>query len=296
MLPTGAPGLGPVPALEPLTYPGRPVTAPALLDGGTLLPLTAVPGPHRVGGWRLGPDPDRTLDDVLRARGLPPAGQRHPVLAVGSNACPAQVSYKLTRRDIPAAVPMVPVRLRGIGVGSSAHIGTPGYVAAAPFTDPHSEVTLVAGWLDAAQLAVVDATEAHYHRVLLPGDRFPMTLPSGERLSGAYLYVGRHGVLAGPDGGPRPAGPQPALLTELLSGSAALRRILGPGPEAWVARAAADSAVRSEARRIFRAEGRVLPQEEFAPYVDDGAEVRTYDDLPPIGGEAGLRRSPTRGD
>ncbi|WP_258052699.1 hypothetical protein [Streptomyces sp. Ru73] len=296
MSPVRAAGLGAVPALEPLSYPGRPVAEPALLCGETLLPLTAVPGPHRTGGWRLGTDPDRTLDDALRERGLPPTGRRHPVLAVGSNASPAQMSYKLARQGVPAAVPMVPVRVRGIGVGSSAHIATPGYVAAAPFADPGSEVTLVAGWLDEAQLAVVDATEARYHRVLLPGDRFPMTLPSGERLGGAYLYVSRYGVLAGPDGRPWPAVAQPALLAALLAGSAALRRLLGPDPRAWVRRAAADGAVRAEARQVFRAEGRVLPQPDFTPYVDDDAEVLTYDDLPPIGGGAGLRGSPTRGD
>ncbi|MEU6114677.1 hypothetical protein ABZ840_09125 [Streptomyces sp. NPDC047117] len=291
-----AAGLGAVPALEPLSYPGRPVAAPALLDGEALLPLTAVPGRHRVGGWRLGPDPDRTLDDVLRTRGLPLTGRRHPVLAVGSNASPAQVAYKLARSEVPVAVPMVPVRVGGIGVGSSAHVGTPGYVAAAPFADPQSEVTLVAGWLDAAQLAVVDATEARYHRILLPGDRFPMTLPSGERLGGAYLYVSRYGVLAGPDGRPRPSGAQPALLAALLAGSAALRRLLGPDPRTWVKRASSDAAVRAAARQVFRAEGRVVPQPEFTPYVDDDAEVLTYDDLPPIGGDAGLRGSPTRGD
>lgn len=287
-------GLDVVPALVPLSYPGRPVREPSVLYGSELLPLAV--GPHRLGRWRLPSDHDRTLDDVLRADGLVPVGRRHPVIAVGSNASPAQVSYKLLRQNLPTAVPMVPVRVRGIAVGSSAHIGTAGYVAAAPVTDGAAETTLVVGWLDAEQLRAVDATESSYHRVLLPGDRFPMTMPSGERLRGAYLYVSRHGVLAGPGGGPLAAAAQPDLLASLLAGSERLRRRLGPDPAAWVARAAEDAAVREAARRIFLAEGRVLAQEGFAPYVDDGAEIRTYDDLPPIGDGAGLRGSPTRGD
>ncbi|WKU47082.1 hypothetical protein Q3V23_25150 [Streptomyces sp. VNUA116] len=273
-------GLDGAPAELPLTYPGRPVTEPALLTGGHLLPLRADPGP--LGGWRVvtgmadaghpgtgsapppGGDPaaepalDAFLDRLRAAR----TAARRPVLAVGSNASPAQLHHKLTLRGMLATVPMVPVRVRGIGVGCSAHIGLHGYVAAAPYADPTARHTLVAGWLDPAQLAAVDQTEFNYRRVWLPGGSFPMTLPSGEPLGGAYLYVSLHGVLADPaTGRPRPGGgDQGALLTALLAASAELRALLGPGPERWVERARADEAVRAEGRAVFRRAGWARPE------------------------------------
>ena len=66
---------------------------------------------------------------------------------------------------------MVPVRVRGIGVGCSAHIGRAGYVATAPYSDPDGRDALVVSWLDAAQLRAVDATEfPNYRRACCPGD------------------------------------------------------------------------------------------------------------------------------
>ncbi|MFE5871076.1 hypothetical protein ACFQ6V_20835 [Streptomyces roseifaciens] len=256
-------GLDGAPAELPLTYPGRPVGEPALLTGGELLPLRPDPGPP--GEWRVvtgmgeaEPGLDAFLDRMSAAR----VRSRHPVLAVGSNASPAQLHHKLTRRGPGATVPMAPVEVHGIGVGCSAHIGRHGYVAAAPYADPAARRTLVAGWLDDAQLAVVDETEFNYRRVWVPGGDFPMVLPSGHRLGGAHLYVSLHGVLADPGGGgPRAGGgDQRGLLSALLAASQALRELLGPGPEDWVARARADEAVRAEGRAVFRREGWVLPE------------------------------------
>ncbi|MEK8172633.1 hypothetical protein NKH77_36085 [Streptomyces sp. M19] len=65
-----------------------------------------------------------------------------------------------------------------------------------PVPGPAADTRLVVGWLDTAQLAAVDATEPNYGRIPLSGDDCPMTLPSGERLAGAYLYVSVHGLLA----------------------------------------------------------------------------------------------------
>ncbi len=260
-------GLDVVPALVPLAYPGRPAPAPGLLTGPELLPLTAAPKP--LGEWAVDTG-TVTVDDALAALHRPPTAVRHPVLAVGSNASPAQLAHKFARRGLSAAVPMVPVRVRGIAVGCSGHIGRHGYVAAAPYADPRTERTLVAAWLDAEQLAAVDATEVNYWRVLLPGDAFPMTLPppSGERLAGAYLYVSKWGVLTDPAGGPpRPGGgDQAALLAALLAGSSRLRRLLGPGPDTWVARAAADAALRAEGTRILAAEGWVRRPDGLPPH------------------------------
>lgn len=274
-------GLADVPARQPLTYPGRPAPGPGLLTGGALLPLRV--RPRRLGAWHV--EGRSALDEVLAGLGQVATGRRHPVMAAGSNASPGQVRYKLTRLGLPVAVPMVPVRVRGIGIGCSAHISRPGFVAATPYAAPEAELTLVVSWLDPAQLAALDSTEIlNYRRALLPGDRFPMTMPSGERLGGAYLYVSERGLLAGPDGSPRPGGgDQHDLLSALLAASPRLRDVLGPGPESWVARAGSDAGVRRLGARIFAEEGWVLPPTGLPPYADDQAEPRLYDELPPLG-------------
>lgn len=260
-------GLDGVPALHPLTYPGLPVTVPALLTGAELLELRLRPG--GLGAWTVdgaGHRPHRSLDDILTALGQPPVAGRHPVIAVGSNASPGQLSHKLARRGVPGTVPMVPVRLRGLGIGCSAHIGRAGYVAAAPYGSRTARTTLVVSWLDTAQLPAVDATELpNYRRVLLPGDAYEMTLPSGERLDEAYVYVSVRGVLADPVTGlPRPGGgDQAALLDALLDASARLRELLGPDAASWVRRAAADPELRARGTRLFADEGWVLPWTEL---------------------------------
>ncbi|WP_413801477.1 hypothetical protein [Streptomyces iranensis] len=270
-------GFADVPAQQPLTYPGRPITRPTLLTTGELWDLTPTPG--RLGTWTVDPrpgkdeTPEEPLDAVLTHLGHPPTPHRHPVIAVGSNASPAQLHHKLSRPGHPATVPMVPVDVHGIAVGCSAHIGRYGYVASAPYTAPGARTPLVISWLDAEQLAAVDATEyPNYRRVLLPGGQYPMVMPSGERLGGAYLYVGERGVLMSPDGTERPlpgGGDQSALLTRLLAGSPRLRALLGPDPRAWVTRAGADPAVRRTGARIFQEEGWALPQPDLLRCPED---------------------------
>lgn len=146
---------------------------------------------------------------------------------------------------------MVPVRVEGIGVGCSGHISPAGYVASTPYVDRGASAVLVVAWLDAEQLAAVDATAFPDHRrAILPGDEFPMTMPSGERLGGAYIYFSSHGVPAGPDGTPRPgAGDQSELLAALLAASPRLGELLGPDPSSWVKKADIDPALREEGTR-----------------------------------------------
>ncbi|WP_254705783.1 hypothetical protein [Streptomyces vilmorinianum] len=272
-------GLDDVPAELPLTYPGRPATRPSLLLGDELLPLDV--RATRLGEWTV--DGRGRLDEVLTARGQETTGRRHPVIAVGSNAAPGQVRHKLRRLNLPVAVPMVPVRVRGIGVGCSGHISPAGYVAGTPYVDPDGSATLVIAWFDARQLTAVDDTEPNYLRAILPGDTFEMIMPSGERLGGASLYFSAHGVLAVDGKRPLPGGgDQAELLSGLLSRSSRLRELLGPDPVSWVGSAGADQAVRARGTGIFREEGWVLPRTDFLPYLDDSAEPRLYDDLPPL--------------
>ncbi|WP_127201744.1 hypothetical protein [Streptomyces sp. Z26] len=288
-------GFTDVPALRPLTYPGRPVDGPSLLDGDDLLELRPTGGP--LGEWpvQLPGAPRRTtVDGLLARRGLDPVAARFPVLAVGSNAAPGQVRHKLARLGRSHALPMVPVRVRGLAVGLSAHVSPAGYVAAAPYVVPGATSALVLTWLDAAQLAAVDRTELpNYARAFLPGDGdgdgesddggepedtgdadatgdvpFAVTLPGGRRLPGAYVYHSARGVLArpAPDRTALRCGPQPAVLAGLLAGSARLRELFGPTPETWVTRAAADPALRALGTAAFVTEGLLRREEGFAPY------------------------------
>ena len=264
-------GLATVPLLQPLTYPGPPAPGPALLAGDRLLPLRPEPG--GVGRWRVAEGrTDTGLDEALAALGQAPAAARVPVLALGSNAAPGQVRHKLTRLGLPAVVPFSPAAAGGLGVGVSGHISGPGYVAAAPYADGGAGSRLWVTWLDEAQLRAVDGTEMpHYGRALLPAAEFPVRLPTGERLPGAYVYYNARGVLAGADGRPLPhTRDQPALLARLLAASGRLRDLLGPAPRDWVVRAGADAAVREAGTRIFREEGWLLPERAFTAY-DAGA-------------------------
>ncbi|MFF2408030.1 hypothetical protein [Streptomyces sp. NPDC058092] len=260
-------GLATVPAKEPLSYPGRPITAPSLLDDGSLLELTVGHGP--VETWEVlteqGPVP---LDAHLAVRGAAPLRERHAAVSVGSNASPAQLNNKLVSRGLQGTVPMVPVRAYGLAIGMCAHIYPAGYVATAPYADKRSELTLVTTWLDDDQLKAVDETEIpFYERVLLPGDAFPMRLPHGEMLKEVHLYTSAMGVLAGPGGTPRPAqAEQAALLEDLLAASAPLRAILGPDPLTWVERASTQPELREKGTRIFQEEGWVLMVDDFTQY------------------------------
>lgn len=244
-----------------------------LLSGRDVLPLR-VTG-ERVGAWPVasgGSLQERALDQVLEDLGDAPTRERYPVIAVGSNASPAQVSYKLQRAGgLSRAVPMVPVKISGIGVGLSAHISRAGYVSASPYASDARDTTLVVSWLDEAQLAAVDATEfPNYGRALLPGDGFPMVLPNGWRLEGAYLYFNTRGLLAHPDGTLRAPAPQPDVLRALLRESAPLRDLLGPDPESWVARAAADPRRCAAGTAVFEEEGWLLRETRFSGYAVAG--------------------------
>ena len=272
-------GMDGVPALDPLSYPGRVIDEPALLCGPQLLEL--VPATDYMGRWLV--HEDVTLDEALADIGEAPTGERFPVIAIGSNAAPGQLHYKLDQLGLPQVVPMTPLRVSGLGVGVSAHVGLKGYVANSPFADPGGKAEVVLTLLDADQLRAIDATELpRYHRALLPGAAFPMTLPSGERLDAAYLYVNAAGVLADVDGRPRAPGVQTTLLAELLERSPRLRGLFG-SPQDWVTKARADPELRDAAKRIFHDSGWVLPQEALLRTICDPASPALgYAEISPL--------------
>ncbi|MEV6510316.1 hypothetical protein AB0M61_29925 [Streptomyces sp. NPDC051642] len=231
-------GLARAPREDPLAYPGAWPAESGLLLGDRLLPLD---------------DDHSTYED------------RTPVLAIGSNACPGQLRHKMAEFGITSPVPMVKVRVTGIGIGVSAHVSRVGYVSASPVNSPGVVRELFVTWLDARQLTVVDASERAYDRAWLPGSgsgsvsgpKFRFELGSGELLRGSYVYVNRHGVLHAGTGVPRRHPGERALLTELLRGSAELRTLFGRTPEEFCERARGDRELCERGTRLFREEGLV---------------------------------------
>ncbi|MFJ6737632.1 hypothetical protein ACIQOU_01775 [Streptomyces sp. NPDC091279] len=228
-------GLAEAPREHPLSYPGVWPADSGLLDGDRLLPLDRLTFADRV-----------------------------PVLAVGSNACPAQLRHKMAEFSITSPVPLVRVRVRGIEVGVSAHVSHLGYMSAAPVVSPGTVRELFVTWLDAEQLAVVDASEGvpapdgNYRRLWLPASEVPVELADGTVLPGVFGYVNRRGVLHDGTGTPRPhPRDQRALLTQLLRESTALRLLFGSTPEEFSARARAENARCDAGTRLFAAEGLV---------------------------------------
>ncbi|GAA1420371.1 hypothetical protein GCM10009601_18790 [Streptomyces thermospinosisporus] len=228
-------GLAEAPREHPLLYPGAWPEDSGLLDGDRLLPL------------------DRLVHE-----------ERTPVLAIGSNACPGQLRYKMAGSGITAPVPMVRARVTGVDVGVSAHVSRAGYVSASPVAAPGVVRELFVLWLDADQLAVIDASEGvprphgNYRRAWLPFPTARIELADGTVLPGAQVYVNRHGVLHDGTGRPRThPGQQRALLTELLLQSPALRELFGATAEQFSARARADAELCAQGTRLFAEENRV---------------------------------------
>ncbi|MER6082084.1 hypothetical protein ABT156_27935, partial [Streptomyces sp. NPDC001833] len=150
-------GLDEAPRDHPLTYPGVWPTDSGLLDGDRLLPL------------------DRLVHD----------GDRVPVLAVGSNASPAQLQHKMAESGVIGQIPMVRTRVSGLDVGVSAHVSRLGYVSASPVASPSAVRELFVLWLDGRQLGVVDASEGvplpngNFERAWLPAPAVRATLADG---------------------------------------------------------------------------------------------------------------------
>ncbi|MFF2125176.1 hypothetical protein ACFVW1_07215 [Streptomyces olivochromogenes] len=225
-------GLAEAPHEHPLSYPGARPEESVLLDGDRLLPLTR-----------------RVYED------------RVPVLAVGSNACPAQLRHKMAQSGVSGTIPMVKTRVFGLGVGVSAHVSLMGYVSASPFHAPGAVGELFLTWLDAAQLAVVDASEGvtvaegAYDRAWLSASEVRIVLDSGELLPGVHVYVNRRGVLHNGSGTPRPHPGERPLLASLLAGSARLRELFGETPEEFCARARGDAALCARGTELLAVEG-----------------------------------------
>ncbi|MEU0966149.1 hypothetical protein ABZ357_12270 [Streptomyces sp. NPDC005917] len=222
-------GLDQAPRDHPLTYPGSWPADSGLLDGDRLLPL------------------DRLVHDDGRV----------PVLAVGSNASPAQLQHKMAESGVSGPIPMVRSRVTGVEVGVSAHVSRLGYVSASPVQSPTTVRELFVLWLDGRQLEVIDASEGvplpagNFGRAWLPAPDVRVALADGTTLPGVHAYVNRHGVLHDGTGTPRRHPGERAVLTELLLQSAELRELFGVTPEEFCARARADAELCRRGTRLF---------------------------------------------
>ena len=246
------------PVTAPLTYPGTPPgQAAVLLAGADTFGLRPVPA-TQLGHWRVcHHGEEKALDQILIEEAATPAAGRIPVLAVGSNASPAQLRRKLAAAGLRPVMPITAVQVRGLAVGVSAHVSRPGYLPATPIHDPTATSGLWVTWPDAATLAAIDQTEPNYHRVPL-SSQYPVELESGQAVQDCWIYVSRHGYLTDHDGNPRRLTDQAALISGLLADIPALTGLAGNSPGEWISRTR-DEQVRNAIRAMFRSAGLVRP-------------------------------------
>jgi hypothetical protein len=168
---------------DPLSYPGIRPAESFLLRGANVAPL-----------------PDR----------FRPVGRR-PVLAIGSNADPAQLAAKFRGRRCSDLVVGLLVTVVGLQVRPSAHFSRFGYWPFAPVAVDGSPSPAVLCLLDDEQVRVLDGTEPNYVRAQLDPGAHPVL--GAPELGPVSVYVSRHGVV---DDGRLPPWSEPPPEQELL--------------------------------------------------------------------------------
>jgi hypothetical protein len=118
---------------------------------------------------------------------------RTPVLAIGSNQSPQQLTRKF---GTEGEIPVQRARLRDFDIYYSAHITGYGSVPAMLQRAPGTDVTLSVNWLDERQLDIMHGTElyaAKYRYEVIEG--INLALDCGTEMDFARLYVGVNGHL-----------------------------------------------------------------------------------------------------
>jgi len=118
---------------------------------------------------------------------------RTPVLAIGSNQSPRQLTRKF---GDCGEIPVQRAQLAGFDIYYSAHITAYGSVPAMLQRAPDTTVTLSVTWLDDRQLGIMHESElraAKYRYAVI--EDIDLALDCGSRLSGIHLYVGVNGHL-----------------------------------------------------------------------------------------------------
>ena len=127
-----------------------------------------------------------TFDPAMRK-------DRTPVLAIGSNQSPDQLTRKFGDRG---EIPVQRARLRDFDIYYSAHISGYGSVPAMLQHAPGAEVILAVNWLDDRQLDIMHGTELHaakYRYAVI--EDIGLALDCGTDLDFVHLYVGVNGHL-----------------------------------------------------------------------------------------------------
>jgi hypothetical protein len=249
------------PISAPLTYPGTAPDGPAVLVTAADVLRVYPSRTAKVEEWlvKIGPKAGVPLDQVLLQNQAAPMTSRIPVLAVGSNAAPAQIRRKLATTGKPTMVPVTAVTVHGLSVGVSAHVSKAGYVPATPVPDPSAKSQMWVTWLASEEVAAIDKTEPNYERVLIPAT-FSVELMAGQAVAGCWLYESCHGFLTEPSGKPRKLIDQPDLISSLLADIPVLAGVAGTSPKEWIDRTQ-DARVRDEIQDLFRSAGITRPTE-----------------------------------
>lgn len=250
-------------ALRPWDYPGKLPSHSGLLHEGVFRRLSPRQG-RRLGQAGVEFRTERrwdTLNYALLFSNVAAVDNRYLVVAIGSNASPAVMRRKFANENVDTVLPFVKARVTGLRVGHSAHISTPGYVAATPILEPGSETSVLVSLLDHEQIECLDRTEPNYVRRYVAADMCRLQLDGGERPSSFLLYVSKWGALAPPKAAPLALKRQEEIFAELRRGCAAFSRLVGSDGDykAVMSRLAADPNSRRTAREAFRAAGWASP-------------------------------------
>jgi len=261
-------GLDQNPSEHPTAYPGRLVEESVVFVDSWIYGLAAEPG-SPVREWSVQADGGPLaltgtigLDRVLTALQATPMAGRLPVVAVGSNAAPAQLAYKYRTLDLATVVPITRAFVANLEVAHSAHISKPGYVPFIPVRAKGDEQALLhVLWLDPDQMRRMDNTEPNYTRVTVaPTVATAVLTGAGSTLPSFDLYRGRWGALRSlRDGAPVRATSQAAIYTQLaaLDWFLALVPELRTGVERAVFALARDAGRRESVKRTLAERGLV---------------------------------------
>ncbi|MGZ0189391.1 MAG: hypothetical protein ACKVH0_15535 [Alphaproteobacteria bacterium] len=151
-----------------------------------------------------------TVASALEDAGANPRAKRTPVLAIGSNRAPAQLSRKFDDFPSPCAVVVARAHLQDFDVVYGAGIAGYGAIGGATLApSPGTTVEVWATWLDDKQLARMHETEGLSAGVygLLELQQINLRFDSGAEWTTALAYVQRHGSLN--------LGGQPTALQEI---------------------------------------------------------------------------------
>ena len=142
-------------------------------------------------GWHVGRTP---LDDWLTARAAQPTDTRVPVLAYGSNACPAKIDWLRTELGLPGPVVVLRARCTGLTAVWAARHRVVDDQRPATLAAAADEATVEdhAVWLATeAQLEVLDRCEGRGQRYRLARVHTGrVELETGERIVDPLAYVG----------------------------------------------------------------------------------------------------------